>query len=68
MLFVLFLDILLLYKNNCVYLRVGNNAKKQKYYEENLQRCINLDVRYMLFIIDKYAGASNLIKELKIVK
>ncbi|MDR1793667.1 MAG: S46 family peptidase [Bacteroidales bacterium] len=37
-------------------------------FEENLQRCINLDVRYMLFIIDKYAGASNLIKEIKIVK
>jgi len=37
-------------------------------FEENLQRCINLDVRYALFIIDKYAGATNLIKEMKIVK
>jgi hypothetical protein len=37
-------------------------------FEENLQRCINLDVRYMLFIIDKYAGAGNLIQEIKIVK
>ncbi len=37
-------------------------------FEENLQRCINLDVRYALFIIDKYAGASNLIKEMTIVK
>jgi hypothetical protein len=36
-------------------------------FEENLQRCINLDVRYMLFIIDKYAGAKNLIEEMKIV-
>src|SRR5690554_839271 len=36
-------------------------------FEENLQRCINLDVRYALFIIDKYAGAKNLIKEMKIV-
>ncbi len=35
-------------------------------FEENLQRCINLDVRYMLFVIDKYAGASNLIKEMDI--
>ena len=30
-------------------------------FEENMQRCINLDVRYMLFIIDKFAGAKNLI-------
>lgn len=36
-------------------------------FEENLQRCINLDVRYALFIIDKYAGAKNLIEEMKIV-
>ncbi len=37
-------------------------------FEENLQRCINLDVRYMLFIIDKYAGAKNLINEMTIVR
>ena len=37
-------------------------------FEENLQRCINLDVRYALFIIEKYAGAMNLIKEMNIVR
>lgn len=37
-------------------------------FEENLQRCINLDIRYALFTIDKYAGAKNLIDEMKIVK
>ena len=37
-------------------------------FEDNLQRCINLDVRYTLFIIDKYAGAKNLIDEMTIVK
>lgn len=37
-------------------------------FEENLQRCINLDVRYTLFIIDKFAGAKNIIDELTIVK
>jgi hypothetical protein len=37
-------------------------------FEENLQRCINLDIRYALFIIDKYAGAKNLIDEMKLVK
>lgn len=37
-------------------------------FEENLQRCINLDTRYMLWIVDKYAGAKNLINEMIIVK
>ncbi len=37
-------------------------------YEPELQRTINVDVRYVLFVIEKYAGASNLIKELTIVK
>ena len=36
-------------------------------FEENLQRCICLDTRYMLFVIDKYAGAKNLIDEMTIV-
>jgi len=31
-----------------------------------LQRCINVDIRYVLFIIDKYAGAKNIINELTI--
>ena len=37
-------------------------------FEENLQRCINVDIRYVLFTIDKYAGADNLIREMKIRK
>ncbi len=37
-------------------------------FEENLQRCICLDARYMLFVIDKFAGARNLIEEMTIVK
>ena len=36
-------------------------------FEENLQRCISLDIRYVLFIIDKFAQAHNLIQEMKIV-
>ncbi len=35
-------------------------------FEPNLQRTISVDVRYVLFIIDKYAGAKNLINELVI--
>ncbi len=37
-------------------------------FEPELQRTINVDIRYVLFIIDKFAGAQNLIDELDIVK
>ncbi len=35
-------------------------------YDPTLQRTICLDIRYALFIIDKYAGAKNIIDELDI--
>lgn len=35
-------------------------------FEPDMQRTIAVDVRYVLFIIDKYAGAKNLIDELAI--
>ena len=37
-------------------------------FEPELQRTISVDVRYVLFIIDKYAGASWLLDEMEIVK
>jgi Peptidase S46. len=37
-------------------------------FEPQLQRTICVDIRYVLFIIDKYAGAKNLIDELQIIK
>lgn len=37
-------------------------------FEPELQRCICVDIRYVLFVIDKFAGASNLIQEMKIVE
>ena len=37
-------------------------------FENNLQRCICLDSRYMLFVIDKFAHAQNLIDEMMIIK
>jgi hypothetical protein len=37
-------------------------------FEKELQRTINVDVRFVLWIMDKYAGATKLIKELKLVK
>ncbi len=37
-------------------------------FEPQLQKCINVDIRYVLFIIDKYAGATNLINEMTLIK
>jgi hypothetical protein len=37
-------------------------------FEPDLQRCINVDIRYILFIIDKFAGATHLIDEMTIIK
>jgi len=37
-------------------------------FEPDLQRTINVDIRYVLFIIDKFAGATNLIKELTLIQ
>jgi hypothetical protein len=37
-------------------------------FEPELQKCISVDIRYVLFIIDKFAGATNLIEEMTIVE
>jgi len=37
-------------------------------YEPSVQRTISVDIRYVLFVIDKYAGATNLINEMKLMK
>lgn len=37
-------------------------------FDDKLQRTINVDIRFVLFIIDKYAGAKHIIDELTIVK
>ena len=36
-------------------------------FEPEIQKCINVDIRYVLFIIDKFAGAGHLIEEMKLV-
>ena len=36
-------------------------------FEDKLQRTISVDIRYILFVIDKYAGATNLIDEMTII-
>lgn len=37
-------------------------------FEPELQRCINVDIRYVLFIVDKFGGAGYLIDEMSIVQ
>jgi hypothetical protein len=37
-------------------------------FDSNYKRCINVDIRYVLFIIDKYAGASYLVNEMKLTR
>jgi len=36
-------------------------------FEPVLQKCINVDIRYVLFVIDKYAGARHLVDEMTLV-
>ncbi|MCQ2264360.1 MAG: S46 family peptidase [Bacteroidales bacterium] len=38
------------------------------YFDTELQRCICVDIRYVLFVIDKFAGAQRFINEMNIVK
>ncbi len=37
-------------------------------FDNDLQRCINLDIRYVLFILDKLGNCKNLINEMTIVE
>ncbi|WP_418696540.1 S46 family peptidase [Bacteroides sp.] len=37
-------------------------------FDNNMQRCINLDIRYMLFILEKLGGCKHLIDEMTIVE
>ena len=36
-------------------------------FEPKLQKCICVDIKYILFVIDKFAGAIHLIEELKLI-
>ena len=37
-------------------------------FEIELQKCINVDIRYVLFIMDKFAGAKHLVDEMTIIE
>ena len=47
--------------------RVWEGTMSDIYYSPEICRNIMVDIRYVLFIIDKFANAENLIKELKII-
>ena len=36
-------------------------------FEPNLQRTISVDIRYVMFVIDKFMGAKNIMDELTLV-
>ena len=48
--------------------RVWEGTMSDINYDASICRNIMVDIRYVLFIIDKFAGAKNLIDEMKIVK
>ena len=48
--------------------RVWEGTMSDIHYDPKICRNIMVDIRYVLFIIDKYAGAGYLINEMKIVK
>lgn len=48
--------------------RVWEGTMSDIYYSPEICRNIMVDIRYVLFVIDKFARAENLIKELKIIK
>lgn len=37
-------------------------------FEPDIQKCINVDIRYVLFVIDKLAGAGYLIEEMNLIQ
>jgi hypothetical protein len=47
--------------------RVWEGTMSDLNYDPSICRNIMVDIRYVLFIVDKYAGASHLVKEMKLV-
>jgi len=48
--------------------RVWEGTMSDIHYDPKICRNIMVDMRYVLFIIDKYAGAGYLLNEMKLVK
>jgi peptidase S46-like protein len=48
--------------------RVWEGTMSDYNFDESICRNIMVDIRYVLFLVDKYAGAGNLVKEMKLVR
>lgn len=48
--------------------RVWEGTMSDYHFDERLCRNIMVDVRYILFIIEKFAGADNILREMKLVR
>lgn len=48
--------------------RVWEGTMSDYFYDANICRNVMVDARYILFVIDKYAGAQRLIDEMKLVE
>ncbi len=48
--------------------RIWEGTMSDLYFDEKLCRNITLDIRYTLFIVEKFGGAGRLLKEMNIVK
>ncbi len=48
--------------------RVWEGTMSDINYDKNICRNIMVDIRYVLFVVDKFAGAKHLIDEMKLVK
>jgi hypothetical protein len=48
--------------------RVWEGTMSDLYYDPSICRNIMMDIRYFLFIVDKFAGAGHLVKEMNLVK
>lgn len=38
------------------------------FFEPELQKCINVDIRFVLWVIDQFAGASNIVDEMTLIR
>ncbi len=47
--------------------RVWEGTMSDLYYDRSICRNIMVDIRYVLFVVDKFAGASHLVEEMKLV-
>ncbi|MGX7667120.1 S46 family peptidase [Flavobacterium pedocola] len=48
--------------------RVWEGTMSDIHYDPSICRNIMVDIRYVLFVVDKYAGAKHLVDEMKVVK